>query len=208
MSGESGSEFAVLHALRVKGLAREEVLAALSGVPAQQLEAVCAPLVTDGLVLRRGGPMAGYLLTAAGKQRAQELLTADPATIAGRPALAAFDAEFLPSNADFKQLCHRWQVRPDGAPNDHTDPAYDDAIVADLAVFHAGFVPVLDRFAGELPRFDRYAPRLTAALRRLQAGDPGAFARPMYDSYHDIWMELHNDVVLSLGRARGAADEH
>ena len=208
MNVESGSEFEVLHALRVKGLAREQVLAALSGVPTQQLAQVCAPLVESGLVLRRAGAMAGYMLTAAGKQRAQELLAADPATIAGRPALAAFDVEFLPGNTDFKQLCHRWQVRPDGTPNDHADAAYDDAVVADLAAFHDGFVPTLDRIAGALPRFGRYAPRLTAALGRLQGGDAGAFARPLYDSYHDIWMELHNDVVLSLGRTRGAADEH
>lgn len=207
MTGSS-EEFELLHALRVKGLARPPVLAQLSGVPEDRLEAACAPLVAAGLVLARGGAMAGYLPTAAGKQRAQELLLADPATTAARDALAAFDVEFLPLNRQFKQICHRWQVQPDGTPNDHTDAGYDAAVVADLAAFHDGVGPVLDKIGGALPRFGRYAPRLTAALGRLQDGDAGAFARPLYDSYHDIWMELHNDVVLSLDRPRGAGDEH
>lgn len=29
----------------------------------------------------------------------------------------------------------------------------------------------------------------------------------MYDSYHDIWMELHQDLLLTTGREREAADE-
>ncbi|WP_232681743.1 hypothetical protein [Nocardioides sp. R-C-SC26] len=42
---------------------------------------------------------------------------------------------------------------------------------------------------------------------RLRSGDNGAFARPMYNSYHDIWMELHEDLIVSLGRTRGSHDE-
>lgn len=56
--------------------------------------------------------------------------------------------------------------------------------------------------------FSRYSGHLEAALEPVKAGDAALFARSMYDSYDDIWMELHNDVVLSLGRERGAADEH
>jgi hypothetical protein len=49
--------------------------------------------------------------------------------------------------------------------------------------------------------------RLAAALDRVRGGEVAAFARPMADSYHDIWMELHQDLLLSAGRERGAADE-
>jgi hypothetical protein len=66
---------------------------------------------------------------------------------------------------------------------------------------------VIEHLAMALPRFARYGRRLSAALSRLQGGDAAGFARPMADSYHDIWMELHNDVVLSLQRERSAADE-
>ncbi|MDT0201663.1 hypothetical protein [Nocardioides sp. AE5] len=198
--------FDVLHALRVKGLARPEVLSGLSGVPGSELESVTAPLVEQGLVIARTGAMAGYMLTPAGKDEAARLLGEDAETAAARDALVAFDEAFLPHNTAFKQLCTRWQMRDD-QPNDHSDTAYDDAVIAELAAFHGEFTPLLDKVGQDLARMGRYAPRLAAALARLQEGDQGSFARPMYDSYHDIWMELHNDVVLSLQRERSAADE-
>lgn len=204
----TAAPFSILHSLRVKGLAKPEVLGALSGVPVEDLEEACRPLVDEGWVLFRPGAMAGYMLTPTGKAEADRCLAEDEATAAARGALAAFDEAFLPHNTTFKKLCHRWQMKGEEQPNDHADPDYDAAVIDELATFHAQFLPVLDTISNPLPRFARYAPRLDAALGRLQAGDPGAFARPMADSYHDIWMELHNDVVLSLQRQRSAADEH
>jgi hypothetical protein len=29
----------------------------------------------------------------------------------------------------------------------------------------------------------------------------------MTESYHDIWMELHEDLILLAGKVRGEADE-
>lgn len=201
------ARFEILHALRVKGLARPEVLAGLSGIAVEDLPAAAADLVTEGLVMVREGALAGYMLTAPGRAAAEEALLADATTQAAAPALAQFDEAFLPVNTDFKALCHRWQVRPSGEPNDHTDAEYDAGVVADLAALHATLAPLLAEAASALPRFGRWEPRLAAALARVQQGDIASFARPMYESYHDIWMELHNDVVLSLGRSRTAADE-
>ena len=199
--------FALLHSLRVKGLARPEVLSGLSGVPVRDLEARCQPLVDAGLVLARGGAMAGYMLTPKGKGEAARLLTEDAETVAAREALSSFDSAFLPYNTTFKTICHRGQIRDDEQPHDHSDAESDAAVIDELAKLHAEFLPLLDTISGPLPRFGRYAPRFEAALARLQSGDAAAFARPMADSYHDIWMELHNDVVLSLQRDRTAADE-
>lgn len=200
--------FEILHSLRVKGLARPEVLGALSGIPVEDLEETCRPLVSEGLVLHRTGAMGGYMLTPAGKTEADRLLAEDRATEVAKDDLARFDEAFLPHNTAFKQFCHRWQLKDDEQPNDHTDADYDAAVIADLAAFHAEFLPVLATISDSLPRFGRYADRFGVALARLRGGEQGAFARPMADSYHDIWMELHNDVVLSLRRERTAADEH
>lgn len=201
------AQFEVLHALRVKGLAKPEILADLTGVPAEKLPEVARPLIEEGTVLFRDGAMAGYMLTPAGRTKADEALSQDEATVSARADLAAFDEHFLPENTAFKKICHRWQMRSDDVPNDHTDAEYDAGVVQELAEFHERFLPMLSSISEKLPRMGRYASRLDRALRRVQGGDAGAFARPMYDSYHDIWMELHNDVVLSIGRARGAADE-
>lgn len=202
-----GQEFEVLHSLRVKGLAKPEVLRGLSGIPVDTLESVCQSLADQGFVMIRGGAMPGYMLTPAGKAEAERLLKQDEATEEARDALVAFDERFLPFNTDFKKICHRWQMKGDDEANDHTDAEYDAAVIAELAAFHTSFQPELATVGEALPRFSRYEGRLADALQRVQDGDAGAFARPLYDSYHDIWMELHNDVVLSIGRERGASDE-
>ncbi|WP_009476339.1 hypothetical protein [Rhodococcus sp. JVH1] len=199
--------FDVLHSLRVKGLAGDGVLSALSGVAVEDLPAVVDPLVEQGFVVRREGRMAGSMLTPAGKAEHLRVLASDAGTAGGAGALEAFYERFLPINSEFKQVCRRWQMRSDDTPNDHSDPAYDAEVVDQLAATDAELRPPLQDLAEALPRFGRYLPRLTAALDRVRSGDNAAFARPMYDSYHDIWMELHEDLILSSGRTRGTADE-
>jgi hypothetical protein len=200
-------DFEILHSLRVKGLAADAILAAMTGIPAPELPGHLAPLVDAGLVVRREGRLAGSSLTPSGRADYPGRLATDDATSTARPQLDAFYTAFLPINARFKTICHDWQMRSDTAPNDHTDPDYDDAVITRLAevndALDAHFAPV----AGPLPRYARYRTRLTDALARIRSGDTAAFARPMYDSYHDIWMELHQDLLLSLGRDRDAHDE-
>ena len=48
--------------------------------------------------------------------------------------------------------------------------------------------------------------RFSTALERLRAGDTDAFTRPLTDSYHDVWMQLHEDLLLTMGRERSSAD--
>ncbi|MDR6174482.1 hypothetical protein QE364_002269 [Nocardioides zeae] len=197
--------FEVLHAVRVKGLTTDAVLADFLGVAEDGLAPYTGPLVDAGLLLRREGRFAGHTLTPAGKEAAAERLTTDTETRDATPALARLYDAFLPVNGDFKRLCERWQVR-DGQPNDHTDAAHDQAVFADLHTLHDAFVPVL-READLPPRIRRYADRLDGALARIGDGETGAFARPMNNSYHDIWMELHEDLIVSGGRVRDAHDE-
>jgi hypothetical protein len=56
------------------------------------------------------------------------------------------------------------------------------------------------------PRYASYGRRFDTALKRLQRGDQSAMAKPLTDSYHDVWMELHQDFLLVLNKERGAAD--
>lgn len=72
---------------------------------------------------------------------------------------------------------------------------------------HSATEAVLDTAIQTEPRFANYKARFTRALTRLHEGDASAFARPMSDSYHDVWMELHEDFISSLGHERTEADE-
>lgn len=200
------SDLPLLHAVRIKGLATDEVLADVLDVEADALADRAAPLRDAGHLQRREGRFAGWSLTASGKELAARTLVEDPATVAAQDALAAAYAAFLPVNGDLKRVCSAWQMR-EGQPNDHADAAYDAGVVDDLAAVDARAQDLLAPLAEPLPRVARYGPRLASALARLRAGDAAAFARPMANSYHDIWMELHEDLLLSCGRARDAADE-
>lgn len=204
----TSSRFLVLHALRVKGLASDELVAALSGLPSQEVGRVLADLGGSGLVVRREGRFAGSMLTADGRQAHLPLLAEDVAPPATQAALETCYAGFLPLNGEFKRICGDWQVRQDTKePNDHGDADYDRSVVGQLAEVHDRAVVVLAPLADALARFGAYPARLAAALERIRGGDNGAFARPMADSYHDIWMELHQDLLLSLKRERSAHDE-
>jgi hypothetical protein len=198
--------FLAVHALKVKGLASADDLAEVTG--RADLAAVLAELTGEQLVVLRTGRIGGYALTKAGREAHPALLAA-AVTEEERAGATKTYAAFVAVNGRFKQICTRWQVRDGGSePNDHSDPDYDAGVVADLAVVHGEVVEALAPAAAAAARFGRYPERFAAALERVRSGDTTAFARPMTNSYHDVWMELHEDLMLTLGRTRDAADGH
>jgi DNA-binding MarR family transcriptional regulator len=197
----------VMHALRVKGLASDAVLAAMTALEPTTLGDVVDTVVAAGWANRREGRMAGTMLTPAGREKYAELRAEHPLDEAQTRTVSVLYEAFLPVNTDFKQICAAWQMRDDTTPNDHTDADYDASVVADLATGHDRVSGMLTTASAGMPRWSRYQGRLDTALAKVQGGDTAAFARPMYDSYHDIWMELHQDLLLTAGRERGADDE-
>jgi DNA-binding MarR family transcriptional regulator len=197
----------VMHALRVKGLASDAVLAAMTALEPATLSDVVDTIVDAGWANRREGRMAGTMLTPAGRARYDELRAERSLDDAQSRTVAELYAAFLPINTDFKQICAAWQMRDDTTPNDHTDAEYDSAVIADLAAGNDRVNAILTTAAEGMPRWSRYQVRLDSALAKVRGGDKAAFARPMYDSYHDIWMELHQDLLLTAGRERGTDDE-
>jgi len=107
------------------------------------------------------------------------------------------------------QVCSDWQVRTvDGhaVRNDHEDVEWDRAVIERLATLHQQAQPILARLTTALPRFSSYEPRLTRAVTQVMAGDVQWFTAPGIDSFHTIWFELHEDLLITLGRRR--IDEH
>jgi pyruvate,orthophosphate dikinase len=89
--------------------------------------------------------------------------------------------------------------------NDHSDPAYDAAVLERLAALHAEADPFLAPLEARCARLRGYRARLARALDRAQAGDGKYVASPRVDSYHGAWFELHEDLIQLSGRTR--ADE-
>jgi hypothetical protein len=199
----------VIHALMIKGFASTEAVATVTGLPVERVQEELEGLRTQGLAKLREGRISGWAPTPDARQLHQTLLTGSLA--AGQPeALLAGYQEFSALNGAFKELCTQWQLRSGqgGAmvPNDHADPAYDQSVIDGLTALDQRAGELLGRLAASLPRVAGYRGRLGQAVQEIRQGDRDKFTKPLCDSYHDIWMELHQDLILTLGLQRTAAD--
>jgi hypothetical protein len=188
---EHGPEEAlVLHALRVRGFVTVDGLAESLGY---QPHDVLARLVDSGMV-RHIEKRQMYGLLPAGKDRHAALLDtlADEAAQAG---LSDHYPGFLELNDGFKQLCTEWQIRHD-EPNDHSDADYDRRCVEQLTQIATAAVPVVEGFSRAVPRLARYQQRLAVAAERVANGEVKQFTGVMCESFHDVWMELHEDLIV------------
>lgn len=206
---------AVLHALGVKGFATEEALLTATGVSAPELELALRRVTEDGLVELKARRVPGYALTARGRAEHRRLLAAERSTLDHQGELVwVYRHVFVPLDQAVKQLCTDWQLRPDGSEelvvNDHTDPGYDAGVRRRFTLLHEQAAPLMAYLARSVaPRFGRYEHRLRGAHGRFTEGEAGALCHPLVDSYHDTWMEVHQDLLLSLEQPReseGGAD--
>jgi pyruvate,orthophosphate dikinase len=191
-------EAMLLQTLRLKGRVPADALERLAGADGRTLQLVERELVAPGA--------AGVRLTAAGRQRLAELLDLERAAL-DRPGIARLYAQFHQPNAALKEIVTAWQVRPDGTANDHGDGNYDASVMTRLAALHADATPLLAQISASVPRLAGYPERLRYALQRCRAGDHQWFANPMLDSYHQIWFELHEELIGLLGVTRRAEAE-
>lgn len=190
------TELKVLQAIRLKGrIAAADVVAAVDDDPAAVTETV-ARLTDSGLVLAD----KTVRLSQEGRARLQELLAAERQAADPRAIGAAYD-EFRSVNQDFKELVSDWQLR-DGRPNTHDDTGYDAAVLQRLEVVHRRVVPIIAAVAGQLPRLSAYADRLAAAYAKVLRGETMWLTRPLIDSYHTVWFELHEELIGAVGLTR------
>jgi hypothetical protein len=183
-------ETLVIHVLRVRGFVTPDGFTASLG---EHPAAVLGELVGAGMV-RHIEARDMYGLLPAGKERHAELLDsiAPPDVAAG---LNAHYQRFLVLNDSFKQLCTDWQIR-NGEPNDHTDAEHDRRCTDALAQLAREAGPVIADMAGLVSRLARYATRLDAAAECVAIGQTKKFTGVMCESFHDIWMELHEDLIV------------
>jgi len=194
----------VLHALRVKGFAETDVLAEVTRLDDVTVVRALEEFAAEDLVARRNGvEVSGWILTPQGRAEHEKRLAEELDTAGARAEVERRYVEFTRLNAAVLQVCTDWQLR-DGAVNDHGDRGYDADVVDRLGELHAQAEPVLDGLAAALPRFGGYRDRLRTALERVRAGEREWFDKPLIDSYHSVWFELHEDLLATLGLERAA----
>lgn len=202
----------VLHSVRVLGFADTDVVAERALVrDADAIEALRQAEANGWVEHVDYFGIAGWTLTDPGKaenerQLAQERVVADPGAV-----VAAVYREFLPLNARLVRACSDWQLRPTAqdslAPNDHTDPHWDERVLNELAALADAVAPLVDRLSDVLLRFSGYHARFDAALRSVRAGQHEWVDKTDVDSCHRVWFQLHEDLVATLGIDRRTEGE-
>ncbi|WP_454198702.1 pyruvate, phosphate dikinase [Nocardia sp. Marseille-Q1738] len=191
----------LLRLIGIKGRAAHDALAAGLGAAAETVTARCEELVAAGLC---AATPIGVRLTAEGRQHLEGLLATERRDT-DRAAIASVYAEFCSFNGDLKTIVTAWQMKDPATVNDHADADYDGAVLARLTELHRTVQPLLRRIGEVAPRLARYAARFAHAIERIAAGDHSWVARPVLDSYHTVWFELHEDLIGLCGLSR--ADE-
>jgi hypothetical protein len=201
MAHSSSEFFRAFHALRIKGFAGSDTVAEVAGLSVDQAEAhLKALLAAEQALFRENRSL--WQLTPAGKEAHKAAIVEDvPKPVAAN--LHHPYQTFLQLNDSFKVLCTDWQLR-DGEPNDHADDEYDEAVIARLYELDETAQPVVAELSSHLDRLSPYGPRLTGARQRLVDGNLKMITGVMCNSYHDVWMELHEDLILSQQIDRAA----
>jgi hypothetical protein len=206
----SSDELLALHAVRLRGFTDVASAARRFTLDPGAVE----ELLLDEQALGRVAwsefaGLGGWSLTDRGRAHGERLLAAELAAVpGGREAVSATFEAFGPLNDRLQGACTGWQLRPrPGDPlaeNDHTDPAWDGLVVAELDALARELVAVVHGLVAVLDRFASYDRRFSAALDRVRAGDGSWVNRTGEDSCHTVWFELHEDLLATLGLPRGA----
>ena len=193
------SELAVLRAVRLKGRPTTADVAAATGISEQQAEETLTALTESGTCKEANGR---YMLDPAGRERLDQLLEEERATI-NQDELKPLYEEFDGLNAELKEIMHAWQLR-DGEPNDHSDADYDQGVIDRLAALNDKFTPLVEKMVAAVPRLAPYPGRFNSAIDKVKGGDTSWIAKPIGDSFHTVWFELHEELIGALGLSREA----
>ena len=192
-TGPTPDDVALLHHLRVGGGGRRDELEGCYGLDRVER------LVVAGLVASAGAERVS--LTAAGRSAHEEALERELDESGARPAVLAAYERFVALNGDVKEVCTAWQLRDHGGSptlNDHSDPDYDRDVINQLNQLFEKASKVLDALTEALDRFGGYGRDLRATTQRIGEGDVAYFTDPRVRSFHNVWFELHEDLLATL----------
>ena len=193
MAHASDTRLVVLHALRLKGMAGGAQIARASERAPAVVDAELADLRAQGMV-RFLDKRDSWSLTPEGRAEHARLLRAD---LDGAGCVGVVESAYrciLGVNVELLATVTALQ---------QGDPA-----VERLRLVHHEALGATAELSVELERMRSYGPRLTAALERVEAGEREWVARPLIDSYHTVWHELHDNLLMTLGIERGQEQPH
>jgi hypothetical protein len=207
----SSPELLTLHAVRLKGMADDGEVADRFGLDPAESAELLLDFEAFGWVTRVDvAGTRGWTLTAAGRAEGERRLADELAAAGAESSVRDAYRRLLPANARLLRACTEWELRPTRddtlASNDHSDIAWDQRVLGELATLGEELDEVVPSLEARLDRLGGYAKRYRAALVRAVNGEPAWVTRPRVDSCHTVWMELHEDLLATLGVDRGTED--
>lgn len=207
MTHRSAPDLLALHTLRVLGHATVGQVAGLRSLPLEVVEEHLEDARSLGLATRSSfGGSTSWHLTERGRAKGEADLAVELDGVGGRSDVVAAHAAFLPLNRRIGDVMTQWQLRPTPsdplAPNDHRDAGYDDAVVRRLRRLVDDLRPVTDRLTSVLGRFDLHQPRMETAVQRAEGGADAWVDSPDVPSLNICWIQLHEDLLATLGIER------
>jgi pyruvate,orthophosphate dikinase len=196
-------ELTILRLVAIKGRVGADAIAVSLDADIAEVGAQLDEYATRELF--KSTPM-GYRITPIGRQRCTELVAAEHDSADNAAVTQIYDA-FTELNFELKAVITDWQTRGPGQPNDHTDREYDETVLDRLQALHQRTLPLLDRIVVVAPRLGHYRVRLIRAADAVAAGDYGFVSKPIVDSYHTVWFELHEDLIGLAGLTRAEEAE-
>jgi hypothetical protein len=198
-----------LHGVRMLGFATGSRVADRYGLDACATGEYLLDFQARGWVSQQSfAGIFGWSVTDSGRAENERRLAVELDKAGGRGAVTAAHAAFLPLNQRLGTACTNWQIRPAGtdpmAINDHTDWRWDERVLRSLAFIDTDFRQLCDQLTRCLERFSGYAGRYSAALRKAEAGQRAWVDGPDRDSCHIVWIQFHEDLLATLGIARGS----
>jgi hypothetical protein len=206
---DSSAELLTLHAIRLKGMADDAEVAARFGLDLTLARELLLDFQAFGWITRvEFVGTAGWTLTESGRSENERQLAHELAATNSNSSIHDAYLSFLPHNDRLLRACTDWQLRPSGADplavNEHTDKEWDQRVLTTLSALREELRTICQELGHRLARFRGYDDRFTAALARVEQGELTWVARPRADSCHTVWMELHEDLIATLGIRRGS----
>ncbi|MFF1816783.1 transcriptional regulator [Kribbella sp. NPDC058245] len=199
MSRASTPELLTLHAVRLLGVGDEQAIADRFALDLASTKELLLDHQAFGWISwSQFADIGGWSLTESGRAENERGLAAELGSDADTVSTAY--SAFLPLNGRLQAACTQWQLKP--APgdamafNDHTDPAWDQAVLDELAAIGQELTPLATQLTATLDRFAGYDTRYT------RAHQAGCVDSTTVDSCHRVWFELHEDLIATLGVRR------
>jgi hypothetical protein len=190
----SEESFAVLNVVYLRKLIGLDAVVDITGLPASRVRAALDQLVEAGAVADLGGDTF-VLEQPDGASAAIAEYDERYASLRTSPEAVDWYERFEVLNAQFLKAISAWQTSGE-----------EDAALEKVLRLVDRQVKSLESFAEHLPRYQRYAARFLAALDHVEQGRTEFVTSLSVDSVHNIWFELHEDILTVLGRPRDVAE--